>query len=189
MNFRVTPITGPIELKPKRFADARGWFSESWNRHAFARGTGVDPEFVQDNFAYSAKRGTMRGLHFQVPPSAQGKLIQVVRGSVFDVVVDLRPDSITFGRHHAAVLTAAGGEQLWVPEGFAHGYCTLEDDTLVFYKVTAFYDPSADRGLAFDDPALGIDWPVPVTEMTISDRDRRHPRLADLAPIDWTPGG
>lgn len=189
MYFSVTPIAGPIELKPKRFGDQRGWFSESWNRDTFARGTGVDCDFVQDNFAHSARRGTMRGLHFQVPPSAQGKLIQVVRGAIFDVIVDLRPDSATFGRHHAATLTAEGGEQLWVPEGFAHGYCTLEDDTLVFYKVTAFYDPAADRGLAFDDPALRIDWPIAVSDMTLSDRDRRHPRLADLAPIDWTPRG
>jgi dTDP-4-dehydrorhamnose 3,5-epimerase len=186
MNTSVTSISGPMVLKPKRFGDARGWFSESWNQKTFARSTGVLCDFVQDNFAHSAQRGTLRGLHFQVPPAAQGKLIQVVRGSVFDVIVDLRRDSATFGRHHAENLTASGGEQLWVPEGFAHGYCTLEDDTLVFYKVTAFYDPAADRGLAFDDPALGIDWPVPSAAATLSERDRRHPVLADLPDIDWT---
>lgn len=185
MQVSETSLPGPLLLRPRRFGDARGWFSESWNARTL-QGVGITTEFVQDNFAFSAKAGTLRGLHFQAPPSAQAKLIQVIRGAVLDVIVDLRPASATFGRHDAVTLTAEGGEQLLVPEGFAHGYCTIEDDSLVFYKVNRYYDPATDRGLLWNDPELGIAWPFGEDRLTLSDRDRLHPRLADLPAFDWS---
>lgn len=167
-------------IEPKRFGDSRGFFSETWSRRAFAEATGLDAAFVQDNHSLSAERGVIRGLHFQTPPHAQGKLLRVTRGSIIDVAVDIRRGSPTFGRHVAVEISAENWRQLWVPPGFAHGFCTLEPDTEVQYKVTAYYAPDHDRGLAFDDPALGIAWPVEPAAAVLSDRDRRHPLLADL---------
>ena len=138
--------------------------------------------FVQDNEAFSAQVGTLRGLHFQRPPVAQGKLVRVPRGAILDVAVDVRVGSPSFGHHVAVRLDAEGGAQLWVPEGFAHGYCTLEPDTTVAYKVTDFYSPAHDGGVLWDDPALGIDWPLPAGGAVLSDKDTRLPRLADLPP-------
>ena len=181
MDVVATAIADVKLVRPRVFADERGWFAETWSARAFAA-AGIAEGFVQDNQSLSRPRGTVRGLHFQTPPMAQGKLVRVLRGAILDVAVDLRRSSPTRGRHVAVELTADGA-QLWVPVGFAHGFCTLVDDTEVFYKVTAPYSPAHDRGLAWDDPALGIPWPVSAAEALLSDKDRRHPRLADLP--DW----
>ncbi len=166
-------------LKPVKHGDERGFFSETYNAEILAK-AGIRLNFVQDNHAYSARPGTVRGLHFQIPPRAQAKLIRVVRGSIFDVAVDLRAGSPTHGQHVTAVLSAANWEQILIPAGFAHGLCTLEPDTEVLYKVTDTYAPDCDKGVAWNDPALGIDWPVGEAEAIVSERDRRHPALADL---------
>ncbi|HTJ03157.1 MAG TPA: dTDP-4-dehydrorhamnose 3,5-epimerase [Methylovirgula sp.] len=163
----------------KRFGDQRGFFSEIYNRRTFAA-AGIDLEFVQDNHALSADRGTLRGLHFQSRPFAQDKLVRVARGRILDVAVDIRRSSPTFGQHVAVELSAENWQQILVPVGFAHGYVTLEPDTEVLYKVTNFYAPEHDHGLAFDDPALGIDWGIAASELILSDKDRKHPMLAAL---------
>lgn len=170
-----------VAVTPGRFGDARGFFSETWSRRRYA-GFGIDVDFVQDNHSYSATPGTIRGLHFQVPPDAQGKLVRVVRGAVLDVVVDIRHGSPAFGRPVAVELSASNWRQLYVPPGFAHAFCTLVPDTEILYSVTAYYAPRSDKGLAFDDPGLGIDWPVGPEGPVLSDKDRRHPRLRDLPP-------
>lgn len=166
-------------ITPKKFGDDRGFFSEVYNADAFAR-AGIDLAFVQDNHSWSAKRGTVRGLHFQSPPFAQDKLVRVIRGAVLDVAVDIRKSSPTYGQHVAVELSAANWRQLLVPIGFAHGFCTLEDDTEVIYKVTNRYSKDHDLGLAFDDPDLAIAWPVSADAAITSDKDRKHPRLADF---------
>ena len=165
-------------ITPKKFGDRRGFFSETYNRRAAAE-AGIHLEFVQDNHSLSADVGTIRGLHFQSAPFAQYKLVRAPRGRILDVAVDLRRSSPTFGRHVAVELSAENWRQLLVPIGFAHGFCTLEPDTEVFYKVTNYYSPAHDHGLAFDDPALGIAWPVDAAKAILSDKDRRLPRLAD----------
>src|SRR5262249_1724799 len=166
-------------LTPTIFRDERGFFAETYNRRALA-GAGIDRAFVQDNQSLSPAKGVLRGLHFQIAPHPQGKLVRVIKGAIFDVAVDIRHGSPTFGRHVASILSADNWCQLWVPEGFAHGFCTLEPDTEVIYKVTDFYAPECDRGLAWDDPDLGIAWPLADTETVLSDKDRRHPRLKDV---------
>jgi dTDP-4-dehydrorhamnose 3,5-epimerase len=178
MDFSNLAIDGVRLIKPRRIPDSRGYFVETWNRRVFGE-AGIDCDFGQDNASFSAKRGTVRGLHFQKPPMAQSKLVRVVRGSIFDVAVDIRRASPTFGRHVAATLTATGGEQLYVPVGFAHGFCTLEADTEVAYKISGFYSSKHDTGIAWNDPDLGIDWPLQGLEPTLSDRDRKLPRLAE----------
>jgi len=180
LQIEACEIPEVLLVSPKRFGDQRGFFSETWNRRAFAEATGVTDDFVQDNHSLSGETGVVRGLHFQSPPHAQGKLVRVSRGSVVDVAVDIRVGSPTFGRHVARTLSAENWQQLWVPAGFAHGFCTLEPDTEVQYKVTGYYAPDNDHGLAFDDPALGIDWPVNPAGAILSDKDRKHPRLSDL---------
>lgn len=172
-----TPLPEVKIVVPQRIGDARGFFSEVWNGRDFAA-AGIDADFVQDNHIRNPLKGTVRGLHYQIPPLAQGKLLRVTRGAVLDVAVDIRRGSPTFGRHAAALLSADNWRQLWVPAGFAHGYCTLEDDTEVQYKVTDFYSPPHDRGIAWNDPALAIGWPVDAEAVTISDRDRKLPLLA-----------
>jgi dTDP-4-dehydrorhamnose 3,5-epimerase len=172
-------IDGVKLFVPQRRADARGYFVETWNRQTLAA-AGVDIEFVQDNASFSVRAGTIRGLHFQTPPPVQAKLVRVVRGSIFDVAVDLRRSSPSFGKHVSAVLTAEGGEQLFIPVGFAHGFCTLEPGTEVAYKTSGFYSPSHDKGIAWDDPDLGIDWPLKGAAPVLSDKDRAFPRLADF---------
>lgn len=163
----------------KKFGDRRGFFSEVYARRAFAE-AGIDLDFVQDNHVFSAERGTLRGLHFQSPPFAQQKLLRVTRGRVLDVAVDLRRSSPTFGRHVAIELSAENWRQVLVPIGFAHGYVTLKPDTELLYKVTDYYAPDHDRGLAWDDPALGIDWGIDAKQAILSDKDRSNPRLVDL---------
>ena len=172
-------IPDVLLVEPARFGDARGFFSEVWSRRALAQ-HGITADFVQDNHSLSREAGVVRGLHFQRPPAAQGKLVRVVRGAVLDVAVDLREGSPTYGRHVATRLSAENWRQLWVPRGFAHGFCTLEPDTEVLYKVDAYYDREADAGIRWDDPALGIDWPVAAP--ILSDKDRAAPCLAEVAP-------
>ncbi|HYD69444.1 dTDP-4-dehydrorhamnose 3,5-epimerase [Azospirillum sp.] len=170
-------------LVPRRFDDDRGWFVETYNRRRLAELAGITEDFVQDNMSLSAAVGTIRGLHFQAPPHAQGKLVGVVAGAVLDVAVDIREGSPNFGRHVAARLSAAEGNQMYVPAGFAHGFCTLEPNTVVSYKVTDVYAPECDGGIAWNDPDLGIDWPVTAERAALSDKDRALPRLADLPPV------
>jgi dTDP-4-dehydrorhamnose 3,5-epimerase len=175
-------------IRPRRFADERGWFTESWHRERF-RALGVAVDFCQDNHSCSRRLATLRGLHFQAPPHAQAKLVRCTRGKIFDVAVDLRRASPTFGRWVGAELGAADGNQLFIPAGFAHGFVTLEDDSEVEYKVDAFYAPEADAGIAWDDPDIAIDWPLAGPPI-LSDKDRALPRLAELAidfPYDGEP--
>jgi len=172
-SFAIEPLAIPdiLLIRPRAFADGRGSFMETYRRDAFAA-AGVHASFVQENQSYSARRGTIRGLHFQRPPSAQAKLVRVVRGSIFDVAVDLRQGSATFGRWVGATLTAAGGEQLFIPHGFAHGFCTVEPDVEVSYKCDAYYAPTLEGGLHYADPLLAIDWPVAASAIVASDKDR-----------------
>lgn len=166
-------------LTPKRFGDARGFFSETYNKTAFAE-HGLSLDFVQDNHSMSQAVGVLRGLHFQTPPFAQDKLVRVVKGRIFDVAVDIRQGSPTYGKWVGAEISAEAWNQILVPVGFAHGFVTLEPDTEVIYKVTAPYAPENDKGLAWDDPAIGIDWPLNGATPTLSDKDTKHPKLADL---------
>lgn len=174
-----TAIPAVKRVVPKRHGDERGWFSETFRADLLAE-AGIREPFVQDNQSFSKPAGTIRGLHFQIAPAAQTKLVRVLAGAILDVAVDLRRSSPTYGRHVAVRLDAVAGEQLYVPAGFAHGFCTLEPDTMVAYKVDAYYSPAHDRAVLWDDPEIGIDWPVATAEAILSDKDRRAPRLADL---------
>ena len=178
LDTRALEIDGLVEIRPPRFGDQRGFFSQVWSARDMAN-AGFELEFVQDNHSYSAARGVLRGLHYQRPPAAQQKLVRVSRGAVFDVAVDIRRESPTFGRWAGIVLSAAEWNQLLVPEGFAHGFVTLEPETEVQYKVTAAYSPEHDRAIRFDDPEIGIDWPIDRAELILSDKDRNAPVLAD----------
>lgn len=179
--MQVTATTLPeVKLiQPARHGDARGYFSEVYREDALLH-AGIDIDFVQDNQSMSAAAGVLRGLHFQTPPMAQAKLIRVIAGSILDVAVDIRSGSPNYGRHVAVVLSAAEGNQLLVPEGFAHGFRTLEPNSTVIYKVNRYYAPENDRGLQWNDPALGIDWRLEGEEPMLSDKDRTHPALAEL---------
>lgn len=179
MDVIATAIPEVRIVKPRRFGDHRGFFSETYNSKAMAE-AGIGATFVQDNHSLSATKGTIRGLHFQIPPFAQDKLIRVVRGSILDVAVDIRRQSPTFGQHVAVVISAEEWNQLFIPVGFAHGFCTLEPDTEVIYKVSAFYSAEHDRGILWNDPDLHIDWPVSSGTGVLSDKDKLHPRLKDL---------
>ncbi len=174
-------IQGPVLIQPKRFGDHRGFFLETYSARDFAA-LGVPDVFVQDNHSLSAAMGTVRGMHFQIAPGAQAKLVRVLRGRILDIAVDLRRSSPTYGQHVAAELSAENAVQLYVPVGFAHGFCTQEPDTEVAYKVTNLYAPECDRGLAWDDPALGLPWPIAPAAAQLSDKDRRQPLLSDLPP-------
>jgi len=179
MNITPLAIPGVFSVRPKRHADERGHFVETYNARDF-RAHGIDADFVQDNQSLSVRRGTVRGLHFQVAPFAQAKLVRVLRGAIVDVVVDLRHGGPGFGRHVAVELNDAQEEALFVPVGCAHGFCTLTDDTVVAYKVSAFYSRDHDLGIRWNDPALGIRWPVGPNDAIVSDKDRALPLLADL---------
>jgi dTDP-4-dehydrorhamnose 3,5-epimerase len=182
LDVRCLAIPDVKVIRTPRVSDARGYFCETFQRSDFAA-QGVDYDFLQDNQSSSHRSGTVRGLHFQRPPFAQAKLIRVLRGSILDVAVDLRRSSPSFGRHVAAKLSSEGNEQLLVPAGFAHGFCTLEPGTVVFYKVDQVYSAAHDGGVNWADSKLSIEWPVAPTEAIVSDKDRRLPMLADLAPV------
>ena len=179
MQIVSTEIPDVKIITPVRHGDARGFFSEIFRADVLAE-HGIDPGFVQENHSYSAAKGVLRGLHFQSPPAAQAKLVRVAAGAILDVAVDIRVGSPSYGRHVAVELSAELGNQLFVPEGFAHGFCTLVPHTHLVYKVNRYYSAEHDQGLAWDDPALAIDWPVEAEEAVLSDKDRRQPRLADL---------
>ncbi len=166
-------------VRPRRFGDARGWFSESWNAVRFAD-WGIDVAFCQDNHSLSAAAGTLRGLHFQTPPHAQAKLVRCTRGAIFDVAIDIRKESPTYRQWISAELSAENGDQLFIPPGYAHGFLTLTPDTEVMYKVDAHYAPEADGGIIWNDRALGIDWPLAGATPLLSDKDALLPALADV---------
>lgn len=182
MEFTKFDIDGPVLVKPRRLGDDRGWFSEEFRADRF-KAEVADVDFVQHNRSYSRPKGTLRGLHFQIEPRAQGKLVRCPRGRILDVAVDLRSASPTYGRHVAAELTGDNGHQLWVPAGFGHGFCTLEDDCEVAYLVTDYYSPEHDRGLLWSDPALAIEWTVAEQEAVLSAKDKVQPKLAELGIV------
>jgi len=182
MQFRTFSLAGPVEIEPVRHGDQRGYFSEIFRADAFAAAVGPYA-FVQENQSLSARVGTVRGLHFQTHPMAQGKLVRCLAGAIFDVAVDIRHDSPGFGQWVGVELSADKGNQLWVPPGFAHGFCTLLPDSVVCYKVTSYYSPADDRGMAWDDPAVAVAWPDVADPDTLSGKDRTQPRLADLPPL------
>lgn len=178
MKVHSTRLTGLILIEPKRFGDHRGFFAETYSRQTYAA-LGVDVEFVQDNHSLSAAVGTVRGLHFQSPPHAQAKLVRCGRGAIFDVAVDIRRGSPTYGRWAGFALTAENGAQLYIPAGFAHGFATLEPDSEIVYKCSDYYVPEAEGALRWDDPTIGIDWPI-IGDAILSDKDAKAPLLADL---------
>lgn len=187
MNIEKTAIPGVLVITPRRFGDDRGFFSETYNAKALAE-YGVPDVFVQDNHSKSAAVGTVRGLHLQTPPHAQVKLLRAIAGAVLDVVVDVRRGSPTYGQHVAVELTAEEGNQIYVPAGLAHGFCTLRPDTEVLYKVTDYWAPGAEGGLLWNDPDLGIEWPVEPAAATLSDKDKVLPRLRDFdTPFTFDP--
>lgn len=179
MKFERQAIPDVILVTPTRHGDARGFFSETFRSNVF-EAEGITGPFVQDNHAFSADAGVLRGLHYQAPPHAQAKLVRCTRGAIFDVAVDIRKSSPTYGRHVSATLSAENGAQLFVPAGFAHGYLTLTDDCDVQYKVTAYYNQAAEGGLVWNDPDLGIDWPLPDGAPSLSVKDTALPGLANF---------
>lgn len=180
-------IPDVVLITPAKFGDDRGFFSETYNELAFAE-LGIAARFVQDNHSLSRSKGVVRGLHFQAPPHAQGKLVRVVRGAILDVAVDIRRGSPTYGRHVAVELSAANWGQMWVPVGFAHAFCTLEADTEVIYKVTDYYAPECDAGIMWNDPDLAIAWPVSAAEALLSAKDMTLPRFSDFSsPFAYVP--
>lgn len=179
MEVQDTPLAGVRVLKPRRFGDHRGFFCETWNAKTF-EATGIDASFVQDNQSLSSDVGTLRGLHFQRPPYAQAKLVRCGRGRLRDVVVDIRVGSDTFGQSFSLEMSANGGEQLFVPVGFLHGFVTLEPDTEILYKCTAFYSAEHDGAVRWNDPALAIDWGLGNETPVLSDKDAAAPLLSDL---------
>ena len=184
LDVEQTALAGLLILTPRRFGDARGFFAETWNAARFAEATGVDPVFVQDNHSLSADVNTIRGLHFQAPPHGQGKLVRCGRGALWDVAVDIRRGSPTYGRWVGVDLSAENGRQLWVPEGFAHGFVTRTPDTEIIYKCTGYYAPQAEGAVRWD--SVGIDWGLTDTPI-LSDKDAEAPALADLdSPFEWS---
>ena len=184
MKVRQTELPGVLVLEPARHADDRGFFSATWNE-AWLDALPVDG-FVQDNHSYNRAAGTLRGLHWQEAPHGQAKLLRVLEGAVFDVAVDIRPASPTFGRWVGVELSTDRWNQLFVPAGFAHGFCTLEPDTQLLYKVSSAWKPEAERGLRWDDPDLGIEWPE-FDRYVLSERDRTWPSFASIAARDGSP--
>ena len=184
MQIEQFPIAGVLKVTPPRFGDSRGFFSETFHASRFAD-AGIPGPFVQDNHSMSVQRGVVRGLHCQLAPSAQGKLVRVLRGAIWDVAVDIRHGSPTFGQHVAVELTSDNWAQFWVPAGFLHGFCTLLPDTEVLYKTTAPYAPVLECGVLWNDPALQIPWPINQSEAVLSEKDKILPRLADC-PVWFT---
>jgi dTDP-4-dehydrorhamnose 3,5-epimerase len=182
MLFTRLAIPDVVLIEPKRIGDARGSFSETFRQDRFTAEIGP-VTFVQDNQSRSALKGTIRGLHFQREPRAQGKLVRAIRGAALDVAVDIRAGSPSFGRFEAVELSAENGHQLWMPPGFLHGFCTLSDDVELAYKVTDYYSPEHDAGVRWDDPDIGIPWPVDANAVVLSDKDRKAPLLRDLAVL------
>ena len=182
MDFENTYINGLVILTPKVFTDERGCFFESYNKKSFNE-AGIDKEFVQDNESHST-RGTLRGLHFQKGASAQGKLVRVIHGNVLDVAVDIRPDSETFGRYISLELSKENKKMLFVPRGFAHGFVCLSEEAILQYKCDNFYDKSAESGINFADPQLAIEWPIPLDELTINERDKNFQTLENYIKND-----
>lgn len=182
MNVEALPIPDVKLIIPPRFRDPRGFFSETWNQSRFAD-AGIPGPFVQDNHAVSTEAGVLRGLHCQVGPNAQGKLVRCVKGAIYDVAVDARQGSPTFGHYVGAEISADNWMQIWVPAGFLHGYCTLTAETEVIYKVTGAYDKAAERGVIWNDPDIGIKWPVAADRVMLSDKDKVLPRLRDLPAL------
>ena len=180
MAFSMVPleIAEVILIRPDKYLDVRGYFMESYSRAPFLS-AGIDADFIQDNQSLSLMTGTLRGLHFQRAPAEQAKLVRILQGSVFDVAVDIRPKSPTYGRWCGATLTAERGEQLFVPRGFAHGFVTLEPNTVVLYKVDGPYSREAEGGIRWNDPALKIDWPIPAGGPILAERDSQLPFLRD----------
>jgi dTDP-4-dehydrorhamnose 3,5-epimerase len=182
MQIVALDIPDILLITPSKYGDKRGFFSETFRNDIFAS-HGVEVVFVQDNHVHSAQKGVLRGLHFQTPPRAQGKLVRCARGAILDVGLDIRVGSPTYGHHVAVELSAENWRQLWVPPGFAHGYVTLEDDCEVIYKVTDYYAPDCDRGIAWNDPALAIDWRMPANDIILSEKDRNQPNLRDAPQV------
>jgi dTDP-4-dehydrorhamnose 3,5-epimerase len=179
-----TKILGVLIVTPQRLGDARGFFAETWNRERFAVATGVDPIFVQDNHSLSAEVGTIRGLHYQAPPHAQGKLVRCGQGAIYDVAVDIRRGSPTYGQWVGVDLTAENGRQLWVPEGFAHGFVTRIPNSEIIYKCTGYYAPQAEGAVRWD--SVGIDWELTGAPL-ISDKDLAAPPLSEIdSPFEWS---
>jgi len=179
MEFRTFGLDGPVEIIPRRIEDERGYFSEIFRLNSFTERAGP-VEFVQDNQSLSVRPGTIRGLHFQSLPAAQGKLVRCLAGRLVDVAVDLRHDSPGFGRWVSVILSPEENNQLWVPVGFGHGFCTLEPDTIISYRVTSYYSPENDKGVAWDDPDIAVQWPEIADPDTLSSKDRSQPSLAEL---------
>lgn len=177
--FQRLAIPDVILITPKRHGDERGYFSETYRENDYAE-AGITGAFIQDNQAFSSQTGVLRGMHFQIPPYAQAKLVSCVRGKIYDVAVDIRKSSPTFGQYVGAELSAETGQQLYVPEGFAHGYLTLSENCLVQYKVTAYYNPEHERGLAWNDPALAIDWSLSGQSPILSPKDTHLPSLSEV---------
>jgi dTDP-4-dehydrorhamnose 3,5-epimerase len=180
--FNRLTIPDVVLVEPQKFGDERGYFMETFRQSLFEEGV-ASVKFVQANQSLSRDAGTVRGLHFQLAPEAQGKLVSCVTGAIFDVAVDLRTGSPTYGQHVSAELSSENGRQLWIPEGFAHGFCTLKPMTTVSYKVTAYYASHLDKGILWNDPALAISWPVDAENAILSAKDRIQPALADLKAV------
>ncbi len=185
MNFIRTEIADVVIVEPVVHGDARGYFTETYRKDKLERFLGFSVDFCQDNESKSS-RGVLRGLHYQLPPFAQTKLVRVITGAVLDVAVDIRRGSPTFGRHVAVELTEENKRQLFVPRGFAHGFAVLSEEATFAYKVDNYYAPTHDRGIAFDDPAIGIDWRLPIASLQLSDKDRRQPSLAEAELFDFS---
>ena len=185
MHVKNISIAGPKFVDPIRHSDDRGWMSELWNSVGLPR-LGLDVSFTQDSMAYNRNMGTVRGLHFQVPPFDQGKLIICVSGSIFDIALDMRVGSPTFGQHLSVTLSSRNPRQFWVPSGFAHGYCSLEPDTKVLYKLTKPYEQDAVGGIFWNDPALNIKWPIQTGAVFVNERDQQWPSFASFeSPFRW----
>lgn len=184
IDVQPTALPDVKTITPKVFTDSRGWVSETLSEKHLAA-AGIQGHFVQENQSVSVRAGTVRGLHFQKAPHAQSKLIRVLKGRIFDVAVDLRPDSSSFGRHISVTLGEEDVTQLYIPKGFAHGFCTLTDNAIVLYKVDSFYEPLSEGGLLWNDPDLGIAWPVNPDRAILSEKDVALPRLKNLTPLEW----